>query len=75
MTLRQMHFTRNSFLFKTIITYLTRILSSQKLDQPSFLVSSTKKAARNINGTTLHFTFHLPVKNFTCNHELKYFTV
>ena len=62
-TLCQMHFTGNNFLFKTITAYLRRILRGQKLEQPSILVTaSTRKAARNINGTTLHFAFHLPVK-------------
>ena len=53
------------FLVKTITEYLTKILKyhSQSLDQPSVLAtSSTRKAATNVNGTTLHSAFHLLVK-------------
>ena len=54
-----------SFLVNVITEYLKRILRypNQSLDEPSVLVTaSTGKAATNINGTTLHSAFHLPVK-------------
>ena len=45
-------------------TYLVKTKAdNQRLDQPSVLVTaSTGKAAANINSITLHFAFHLPVK-------------
>ena len=52
------------FLVNFITQYLKRILRfpSQTLEQPSVLVAaSTGKAATNINGTTLHSAFHLPI--------------
>ena len=54
-----------SFLVNAITEYLKRILRypNQTLDEPSVLVTaSTGKAATNINGTTLHSAFHLPIK-------------
>ena len=55
-----------TFLVNVITEYLKRILRypNQSFDQqPSVLVTaSTGKAATNINGTTLHSAFNLPVK-------------
>ena len=62
-----------SFLVNVITEYLKRILRypNQTLDEPSVLVTaSTGKAATNINGTTLHSAFHLPVK--TGNRSFEY---
>ena len=60
-----MQVSEKAFLVKTITEYFTRILKhhGQRLDQPSVLVTaSTGKAAANINGTTLHSAFRLPVR-------------
>ena len=63
-----------SFLVKAITEYLKRILRypKQNLDEPSVLVTaSTGKAATQINGTTLHSAFHLPIRNNTLRKSKK----
>ena len=55
-----------SFLITVITEYLKRTLwyPNQNLDQLSVLVTvSAWKAARGVNGITLHFVFHLAAKS------------
>ena len=54
-----------SFLVKAITEYLKRILKhhGQRRDQQSIpVMASTRKAATDIDGTTLHSAFHFTVK-------------
>ena len=63
-----------SFLSKAITEYLKRVLRypNQNLDQPSVLVTAyTGKVATGINGITLHFAFHLPVKSGLKSYKYK----
>lgn len=63
-----------SHLINTIYQGVTRALSrpGQHPDNPTVLVTaSTGKAASNINGTTLHAAFALPVRDKTSTFEYK----
>ena len=55
-----------SFLVKCVTEYMKKNLKFPRqnfLEEPSLAVTaSTGKAATNVNGTTLHSAFHLPVK-------------
>ena len=66
-----------TYLVNVVIEYLRRILlvPGQNCDEsPSIAITaSTGKAACNINGTTLHSAFHLPLhgENMNCKTELR----